>query len=237
MIPIWCRRIVYCSALVTVFGCAATTPAGPRVAVMPAPGKPFDQFVVEEHTCRQYAEQSIGLPPDEVASRNAVGTAAAGVVIGTAAGALVGGREGAPVGAAVGLLRVRPQVQIKRHRCREMPSGVMILHTSSVCTPKAISFQVTNPGSRFRRRHLIPNIDRPRLIHHHRHHHGNRPQVLSPFNSACITSVTQHGKRQNEMRSSISRCFTIGGAAIPHRVVKPPLLLLTILKGLSCFPC
>ncbi len=104
MIPIWCRRIVYCSALVMVYGCVATTPAGPRVAVMPAPGKPFDQFVVEEHTCRQYAEQSIGLPPDAVASRNAVGTTAAGVAVGTAAGALVGGREGAPVGAAIGLV-------------------------------------------------------------------------------------------------------------------------------------
>jgi uncharacterized protein YcfJ len=71
---------------------------------MPAPGKPFDLFVTEEHMCRQYAEQSIGSSPNEVASKNAVTTTAAGVAIGTTAGALAGGREGAPVGAAVGLV-------------------------------------------------------------------------------------------------------------------------------------
>jgi uncharacterized protein YcfJ len=71
---------------------------------MPAPGKPFEVFAAEEHLCRQYAEQSIGLPPNEVASKNAVETTAAGMAIGTAAGALAGGREGAPTGAAVGLL-------------------------------------------------------------------------------------------------------------------------------------
>jgi uncharacterized protein YcfJ len=71
---------------------------------MPAPGKPFDVFMAEEHLCRQYAEQSIGSSPNEVASNNAVETAAAGVAIGTVVGALAGGREGAPIGAAVGLV-------------------------------------------------------------------------------------------------------------------------------------
>jgi len=100
----WYRRVVYVSAPLVFAGCMTSVPMGPRVAVMPAPGKPFEVFVAEERMCRQYAEQSIGSSPNEVASQNAVGTTAAGVVIGTAVGALAGGREGAPVGAAVGLV-------------------------------------------------------------------------------------------------------------------------------------
>lgn len=84
-------------------GCSSTTPTGPKVAVMPAPGKPFDQFVGEDTICRQFALQSInGTPKD--AKNNAVGTALAGTAIGTAAGALIGGRSGASVGAGVGLI-------------------------------------------------------------------------------------------------------------------------------------
>ncbi|ERE14894.1 hypothetical protein O166_23265, partial [Pseudogulbenkiania ferrooxidans EGD-HP2] len=33
----------------------ATLPTGPTVAVMPAPGKPFDVFAQEEQQCRAYA--------------------------------------------------------------------------------------------------------------------------------------------------------------------------------------
>jgi hypothetical protein len=104
MISIWYRRVIYCSALLVFSGCMTSVPMGPRVAVMPAPGKPFDLFMAEERMCRQYAEQSIGSSPNEVASKNAVGTAAAGVAIGTVVGALAGGRQGAPVGAAIGLV-------------------------------------------------------------------------------------------------------------------------------------
>jgi hypothetical protein len=104
MTSIWYRRVVYCSVLLMFSGCMTTVPIGPRVAVMPAPGKPFEVFAAEEHLCRQYAEQSIGITPDSSASRNYAGTAVAGTAIGTAAGALLGGREGAPVGAGVGLI-------------------------------------------------------------------------------------------------------------------------------------
>jgi len=105
MTSTWYRRVFCCSVLFVVTGCVTNVPMGPRVAVMPAPGKPFDLFVTEEHMCRQYAEQAIGSSPNDVASKNAVGTAAAGVAIGTAAGALLGGgHEGAATGAAVGLL-------------------------------------------------------------------------------------------------------------------------------------
>ena len=84
-------------------GCVAV-PTGPRVAVMPAPGKPFDLFVLEERECRRYAEQSIGLTRNDVSAQNVVGSAAVGTAVGAAAGALVGGERGAAAGAGVGLL-------------------------------------------------------------------------------------------------------------------------------------
>lgn len=98
------RGVVCCSALLLIAGCVTTVPTGPRVAVMPAPGKPFEVFASEDHMCRQYAEQSIGASPNDSAKTNALEATAAGVAIGTAVGALAGGREGAPTGAAVGLL-------------------------------------------------------------------------------------------------------------------------------------
>jgi hypothetical protein len=61
MFPVIYRRVIYCSALLALAGCMTPTPIGPRIAVMPAPGKPFDQFSTEEHECRQYAEWSIGI--------------------------------------------------------------------------------------------------------------------------------------------------------------------------------
>lgn len=84
-------------------GCVAV-PAGPRVAVMPAPGKPFDVFVAEERECRYYAEQSIGLTRNDAAAQNVIGSAVVGTAVGAAAGALVGGHHGAATGAGVGLV-------------------------------------------------------------------------------------------------------------------------------------
>jgi len=39
---------------------------GPRVTVMPAPGKPFEVFAMEDQYCRRYAEQSIGVNPNDM---------------------------------------------------------------------------------------------------------------------------------------------------------------------------
>jgi uncharacterized protein YcfJ len=101
----WSRNIALSSILVVLAGCATETPIGPRVAVMPASGKPFDQFVNDENVCRQYAQQSTGLSPNDVATKNAIGSAAVGVAIGTVAGALLGGsHNGAATGAGLGLI-------------------------------------------------------------------------------------------------------------------------------------
>lgn len=97
------KRLYMVLPLVLLTGCVAV-PTGPRVAVMPAPGKPFDLFVQEERECRFYAEQSIGLTRNDVSAQNVVGSAAVGTAVGAAAGALVGGNRGAATGAGVGLL-------------------------------------------------------------------------------------------------------------------------------------
>jgi hypothetical protein len=91
--------------IVLLAGCAQT-PTAPHVAVMPAPGKPFEQFAAEEKQCRAYAQDSIG--GDNAADKangRAVGAAALGTVIGAAAGnVLIGPRHGTGEGAGMGLL-------------------------------------------------------------------------------------------------------------------------------------
>ena len=53
--------------LLTLAGCA-TVPTGPSVMVLPAPGKPFEVFQVDDITCRQWAERQIGISPQEAMS-------------------------------------------------------------------------------------------------------------------------------------------------------------------------
>ncbi len=94
------RKIVCCIAMLLT-GCASA-PIGPRVAVMPAPGKPYEVFLSEDMLCRHYAAQSIGEEPSDAAAKSFAGSAAVGTAIGAAAGAMSGGHEGS--GAAAGLV-------------------------------------------------------------------------------------------------------------------------------------
>jgi len=89
--------------LALLAGCASL-PSGPRVAVMPAPGKPFEVFVAEDRQCRNFAEQSIGTNSQDLAAQNVIGNAAVGTAIGAAVGALGGGHNGAGAGAAIGMV-------------------------------------------------------------------------------------------------------------------------------------
>jgi uncharacterized protein YcfJ len=89
-------------AAAALAGCAQM-PTGPSVAVMPGPNKPFEVFVSDDKTCREWALSSSGSENPEAANQRAAGATAAGVVIGAAAGALLGGNHnGAAVGAAFG---------------------------------------------------------------------------------------------------------------------------------------
>ena len=84
-------------------GCASV-PTGPTVAVMPAPGKPFEVFQADDAVCRQYAASAAGVNANQAASSNMAGSMALGTAVGAAAGALAGGHHGAGVGAAGGLV-------------------------------------------------------------------------------------------------------------------------------------
>jgi hypothetical protein len=91
-------------ALLVALGGCATQPLGPSVAVMPAPGKPFEVFQAEDNACRQYAQNSVGTNANDAAAESELKSAAVGTAIGAAAGALMGGQQGSGQGAGVGLL-------------------------------------------------------------------------------------------------------------------------------------
>ncbi len=82
-----------CLALIALSGCA-TTPTGPSVLVLPAPGKPFEVFQSDDAVCRQWASQQIGVQPGESANKT--------LVSGTAVGTLLGAGLGMAIGAATG---------------------------------------------------------------------------------------------------------------------------------------
>lgn len=101
-------KAIFISAFILLSGCTQV-PLGPSIAVMPAPGKPFDLFVGEEALCRQYAEQQVGISPQQATANSTITGAAAGTALGAAAGGAIGAAFGSPgpgaaVGAGTGLL-------------------------------------------------------------------------------------------------------------------------------------
>lgn len=104
------RKSVYLLLLlVLLLGGCATLPTGPSVMALPAQGKTFEQFQVEDNICRQWAAQQIGMSPQETANQNTAAGAVAGTAIGAGLGAAIGAASGnagagAAIGAASGLL-------------------------------------------------------------------------------------------------------------------------------------
>ena len=98
----WKRGFMVLLGVVVLGGCA-TVPTGPSVTVLPGPGKPFEVFQSDDALCRQWAEQQIGVSPNEAANKNLAGGAAIGTLAGAALGAAIGAASGHPgTGAAVG---------------------------------------------------------------------------------------------------------------------------------------
>lgn len=98
------KSMLVAAAAAAIAGCAQM-PVGPTIAVMPAPGMPFEVFQRDSYVCQQYAQAAIGGNPGKMASDQVVGGAVAGAAIGAAAGALMGGNSSAAgAGAATGLL-------------------------------------------------------------------------------------------------------------------------------------
>jgi hypothetical protein len=96
------RGAILTIGLIGIGGCVSV-PSGPSVPVMPAPGKPFDQFVAEDNECRAYAAQAAGVTANEAGAQNLVGSALVGSALGAITGAAIGGHNAAATGAGVGL--------------------------------------------------------------------------------------------------------------------------------------
>ena len=95
-------------SLGTVSACA-TIPPGPSVTVVPARGKPFELFQQEDALCRRWAEQRIGISPQEAINKDTTTGAMVGTAVGAGFGALIGSAsgqagEGALIGSAAGML-------------------------------------------------------------------------------------------------------------------------------------
>ncbi len=99
------RYSILAVALLGALAACASIPNGPSVAVMPAPGKSFEQFNAEDNVCRQFAQNSIGTSASQAATDSEVKSIAVGTAIGAVAGVLGGGgHQSAGSGAAVGML-------------------------------------------------------------------------------------------------------------------------------------
>lgn len=100
----WPARSATVLAGVALLSGCVSLPNGPTIAVMPAPGKPFEVFQQDDILCRNYAQQSVGTTANDQATKNAVGGAVIGTALGALAGAAIGDHRDAGAGAAFGLL-------------------------------------------------------------------------------------------------------------------------------------
>jgi hypothetical protein len=97
------RSILLVIAAALLLGACATVPTGPSIIVLPGTGKNFDQFQVDDVTCRDWALQQVGVTTNKAGADNAVTGAVAGTAIGAALGAAIGAAAGNPaLGAAAG---------------------------------------------------------------------------------------------------------------------------------------
>ena len=97
------KPIAVVIAVSLLTGACASVPSGPTVMVLPGTGKPFDQFQMDDATCRQFATQQVGTSVDESGAKNTATGAVIGTLLGAAVGAAIGAAAGSPAtGAAVG---------------------------------------------------------------------------------------------------------------------------------------
>jgi hypothetical protein len=98
-------KLISAISVMALAGCA-TAPSGPTQEAFPGRDKSFEQFQIDDASCRDYATVQIGGKSSaDRANEAAVGSAAVGTALGAAAGALIGGgSQGAAVGAGFGLI-------------------------------------------------------------------------------------------------------------------------------------
>ena len=89
-------------SVAVLLSACASTPMGPTIQVMPAPGKSFSVFQRDQETCKQYAADQVAGQAQK-ANEKTAGTALIGTVLGAGLGAAIGqGGTGAAIGAAGG---------------------------------------------------------------------------------------------------------------------------------------
>jgi hypothetical protein len=98
------RRTVAIAALTLLGACTVVPPPGPRVMVLPGPGKTLAQFQQDEATCRNYASAQTGyISPADAQAQSSIASAGVGTLVGATAGTLLGAATGNPgAGAALG---------------------------------------------------------------------------------------------------------------------------------------
>jgi hypothetical protein len=98
----WIRGLFLLLVFIVLGGCA-TIPGGPRVMVLPGPGKTFEAFQSDDGVCRRWASQQVGTSPNETVNKNMASGTAIGTVVGAGLGAAIGSLSGeAGAGAAIG---------------------------------------------------------------------------------------------------------------------------------------
>src|SRR5439155_1700413 len=97
------KSIGVCVLASLFVGACASVPHGPSVMVLPGTGKDFNQFQIDDASCRQFASQQVGTTVNEAGASSTVTGAAVGTLLGAAVGAAIGAAAGSPAtGAAVG---------------------------------------------------------------------------------------------------------------------------------------
>lgn len=96
------RNLALGAAFITALAACASIPVGPSIAVMPGPGKPFDQFNIDNSICKNFAQQELGTNPNDVAREQVLTGAATGAILGAASGALMGHGHDSPAGEMAG---------------------------------------------------------------------------------------------------------------------------------------
>ena len=96
------RSLILLGVAALVGGCH-TVPAGPSMMVLPGSRTSFEQFQLDDSSCRGFASGATGTTTQQAADQSGVGAAAIGTAVGAAAGAAIGAAAGDPAaGAAIG---------------------------------------------------------------------------------------------------------------------------------------
>jgi hypothetical protein len=98
------RRTVAIATLTLLGACTVMPPPGPRVMVLPGPGKTLAEFQRDDAMCRNYASAQTGyISPADAEAQSSIASAGVGTLVGAAAGTLLGAAtRNAGVGAALG---------------------------------------------------------------------------------------------------------------------------------------